>query len=162
METFTAEDVRPLAQWKEEIEQGKKLFHATLPFEYAGKNEHGKYVRVYGVFKPGDIDRDNLFVDTFEQLVANCDRSDLWALSQTAEATISLFRSLCDGLTTDDDDYEDEACLTQADIDEIKKINEEQIFPEMRQKGYKRWREEGRAKEKSRFNTLLGDVEIDL
>jgi molybdopterin converting factor small subunit len=152
------DQVKPLVSWREHIDQGKAVFHATLPYERAGKVE-GKYIHEYDTLSTAGERvkrkfKDTLFpkyFDTFEELVASCDERDLWSDAPTAEAYINrmqdMFISMEEYVIEPDMDEEDieaipeDMRLTHEDLETIKKHSKE-TFAEMRRKGMKKWSED--------------------
>lgn len=160
------DQVKPLAAWKEEIERGEKIFHASLPWERVGKNDEGWYVREYDNFSTASDRATRKFKDTtfpkffrtFEELVDSCTEEDLWSTGPTAETFINWVKTVCSGLEEfvvekgmDEEDIEaieEDVRLTPEDLESIKE-NVESVFEEVREKGYAKWsaeRKEAEAK----------------
>jgi hypothetical protein len=157
------EQVKPLEAWRETVESGKKIYHATLPFESVGKNEQGWYVHEYDNItsagdKPLQKFEDTLwpkFFKSFEELVASCDIRDLWSDEPTTEAFINHMRHIvqCVGhdhvfegdIDEDETDIPEDARLTPENFAWLKEWTESALV-EMREKGYKQWHRDIEAK----------------
>jgi len=156
-----AEDVRTLGEWRDEVEKGVKLYHATHPLEMAGKNPQGEYVRTYDdltQIKHFEDWKEPVFAETFDELVAKCDPTELWSNELTSEVFVNLSTNMCDRLQAtigepvevvdEENEAEDfERYISQEHVDLLRKTLEEKVFPAMRQKGYKKWSEDSKKKD---------------